>query len=189
MWPRHLRVLFALNINFWAFRFETKLEFLCLLCSSLWGFWSRALKIIRGYSDRSSVFKLTLKFGSLVCIQVNISEVLVRMLKMLLMSLEPCWSLEHVVPPLSTHCCHSCPVLSGPSATSKFLHWNMNWWNFGNWEVWLKSLWLMTWDGFDFCVVSMLTLTRSPMRTGTVWSNRLSVSQCFTFTNGWQSSS
>ena len=141
------------------------------------------------YSERSSVFKLILKFGSVWFVFKSISQKC---------SLE-CWRCcywchwSHVgyrnmlyQRSMSTDCCHSCPVLSGPSAISKFLHWNMNWWNFGNWELdWrVCGRWLET----DLTFVWFLCQIWHVHPCAQAHSDRASVSQCFTFTNDWQSS-
>ena len=179
MWPRHLRVLFALNINFWAFRFEAKLEFLCLLCSSLSGFWSRALKIIHVYSERSSVFKLILKFGNVWFVFKSISQ------KCLLAGKVEDVAIDVTGAMLVTGtCCTSVACRLIVVILVQFYPVHQQFPSFFT-ETWIGETletgrfdwrvfgrWL---DGFDFCVVSVPNLTRSPMRTGPLWSCK-----CFT---------
>ena len=132
-------------------------------------FFSRALKIILGHGERNCFAKSTLKFG------FKIPEVLVS---------KACWSCcyQHSI---STHCCHPGLFYVVPQQVPSFSTeiWIGETFGTGRFDWRVLGRWLQI--GFytlDFFVVLMPSLGRSPMHTGPLWSNRASVSQCFTWT-------
>ena len=169
MWPRHLCVLSALNNYRLCFGLRRNSSFHVFHVDWRSFFFSRALKIILGHGERNCFAKSTLKFG------FKIPEVLVS---------KACWSCcyQHSI---STHCCHPGLFYVVPQQLPSFSTeiWIGETFGTGRFDWGVLGRWLQIgFYTFDFFVVLMPSSGRSPMHTGPLWSNRASVSQCFTWT-------